>query len=60
MRRSSFTVSSRWQVNQWARIERRVLYDVACRLCNWCDTTSSKREAEELFRNHAKNKHGAS
>lgn len=50
-------VRSRWQVNQWARIERQVTYSVACRLCSWSDVTSSRREAEELFRNHVKKEH---
>lgn len=59
MTKQSIVVKSKWQVNQWARIERQVSYSVTCRLCQWADTTSSRREAEELFRNHAKSEHGA-
>ena len=50
-------VRSSWQVKQWAVIERRVVYNVACRLCEWCDGTSSRKEAEELFRNHVRRNH---
>lgn len=57
MGRPSVVVRSRWQVKQWAIIERQIAYSVTCRLCQWSDTTSSRKEAEELFRNHIHRAH---
>jgi hypothetical protein len=55
----AIVIRSSWQVKQWAKIERQVSYSVTCRICSWGDVTSSKKEAEELYRNHAHKEHNA-
>ena len=53
----AIVVRSSWQVKQWAKIERHVSYSVTCRICGWADVTSSKKEAEQLFRSHVDSEH---
>ena len=46
------TALSSWQIRQWATIRRVAAYTVTCRLCAWGDDTSSRWEAEDLYRAH--------
>jgi hypothetical protein len=55
----AIVVRSSWQVKQWAKIQRQVTYSVTCNLCGWGDVTSSRKEAEELFRRHVEAEHGS-